>query len=55
MKENPKVLFDYINKHKEKDKKIGPLNENKYFSESFSIPEYQYFFTISVLFTSSDL
>ena len=25
MKENPKVLFDYINKHKEKDKKIGPL------------------------------
>merc|ERR1712029_812796 len=25
MKENPKVLFDYINKHKKKDKRIGPL------------------------------
>ena len=25
MKENPKVLFDYINKQKDKDKKIGPL------------------------------
>ena len=25
MKENLKVLFEYINKHKEKDKKITPL------------------------------
>ena len=25
MKENPKVLFDYIKKQKDKDKKIGPL------------------------------
>ena len=25
MKENPKVLFDYIKKQKDKDKKISPL------------------------------
>ena len=25
MKENPKLLFDYIKKQKDKDKKISPL------------------------------
>ena len=35
MKENPKVLFDYINKHKEKDKKIGPLKiGNKFVNDN---------------------
>ena len=30
MKENPKVLFDYIKKQKDKDKKIGLLKIGEY-------------------------
>ena len=28
MKDNPKVLFDYINKQKDRDTKIGPFKIN---------------------------
>ena len=30
MKENPKVLFDYIKKQKDKDKKISPIKIGEY-------------------------